>query len=165
VSFIAGNGYLHIDNHADFEFGLGDFAIVEVAKVTSGSGPLWRLAPQATAGTEELLTPGQLCVAYGLGVNNGCTTPVFTPSTEPHVFTARRKSDVFTFRVDGAVRGTLDRAADPPDIGVNPYAQPYVFIGNNVTMQVSEVIVIVGLTSDTALDGLEGHLKTKYAIP
>lgn len=165
VSFVSGNGYLHIANHADFRFGLGDFVIVEVAKVTSGSGPLWMLRPNATAGTEEAFLPGQLCVAYGLGVNNGCTTPVYTPSTEPHVFAARRKADIFTLRVDGSVRGTLDRTADPPDIGVNEFAQEYAFIGNSVTMQVSEVIIVVGPTSDDDLAALEGHLKAKYAIP
>lgn len=165
VSFIAGNGYVRIDNHDDFQFGLGDFLIVEVAKVTSTTGSLWLLRPNATAGSEEALSPGQLCVSYGLGVNNGCTTPVFTPSTEPHVFAARRKSDVFTLRVDGSVRGTLDRSGDPPDIGVNVFAQPYAFIGSNATMQVSELVVIVGPTSDADLDGLEKHLKGKYAIP
>lgn len=165
VSFVSGNGYLHIANHADFRFGLGDFVIVEIAKVTTGSGPLWMLRPNATAGTEEAFYPGQLCVAYGLGVNNGCTTPVYTPSTEPHVFAARRKSDVFTLRVDGSVRGTLDRTADPPNIGVSEFAQEFAFIGNSVTMQVSELIIIVGPTSDADLAALEGHLKAKYAIP
>lgn len=165
VSFVSGNGYLHLDNHEDFHFGLGDFLIVEVAKVTSGSGPLWLLRPGATAGSEESFLPGQLCVSFGLGVNNGCTTPVYTPSTEPHVFAARRKSDVFTLRVDSSVRATLDRTADPVDIFVNEFTQPFAFIGNNVTMQVSELIIIVGPTSEADLATLENHLKTKYAIP
>lgn len=165
VSFVSGNGYLHIANHGDFQFGLGDFFIAEVAKVTSGSGPLWMLRPQATAGTEEAFFPGQLCVAYGLGVNNGCTTPVYTPSTEPHVFVARRKSDVFTLRVDGSVRSTLDRTGEPPDIGISEFAQDFAFIGENVTMQVSELVIVVGPTADGDLEALEKHLKDKYLIP
>jgi len=32
-------------------------------------------------------------------------------------------------------------------------------------MQVSEVLVAVGPTSDADLATLEGHLKTKYGIP
>jgi hypothetical protein len=165
VSFIAGNGYLSLDNHADFQFGTGDFVIAEVAKITSGNGPLWVLRPNQTAGSEESFLAGQFCFAFGLGVMNACTTPVFTPSTEPHVFVARRKSDVFTLRVDGSTRGTVDSSTEPPNIGVNQFAQPFVFIGNNSTMQVSEVIVIVGPTADPSLEALEGHLKTKYLIP
>jgi hypothetical protein len=165
VSFTAGNGYLHLDNHADFQFGTGDFLIVDVAKVTSGTGPLWRFAPNATAGSEELFTPGHLCVEFGMGVTNGCTAPDYVSSPDPHVFAARRKGDVFDVRVDGAVRSTLNRVGTVTDIGVNEFAQPYVFIGSNITMQLSEVIVIVGPTSDANVDALESLLKTKYAIP
>lgn len=95
----------------------------------------------------------------------GCTTPVYTPTTEPHVFVARRKSDIFTLRVDGSVRGTLDRTADPVDIGVNPFGQPYAFIGKAATMQVSELVIVVGPTPDADLATVEGHLKAKYMIP
>jgi len=165
ISFIDGNGYLQIANHEDFLFGLGDFFIAVVAKVASGMGPLWLLTPQATAGTKTDLTPGSFCVAYGLGVNNGCTTPPYTASTEPHVFVGRRKSDIFTLRVDGSVRSTLDRSASPPSINVRTFQGPRAVIGGGTTMQVSEVIVVVGSTSDPALADLEGQLKTKYAIP
>lgn len=165
VSFTAGNGYLHLDNHADFQFGTGDFLIVHVAKVTSGTGPLWRFAPNATAGSEELFTPGHLCVEFGMGVTDGCTAPDYVSSADPHVFAARRKGDVFDVRVDGAVRSTLNRVGTVADIGVNEFAQPYVFVGNNITMQLSEVIVIVGPTSDANVGALESLLKTKYAIP
>jgi hypothetical protein len=165
VSFIDGNGWIRLENHDDFLFGLGELLVVEVAKVTAGAGPLFSLRPTATAGSEMVLTPGSLCVSYGIGVNNGCTTPAYTPSTEPHVFAARRKSDVFTLRVDGSVRATLDRTADPPDLSVRTFQQPYIFIGNSITMQVSEVIVLVGPTSDSDLAALEAHLKAKYAIP
>ncbi len=165
VSFVSGNGYLHVAHHDDFQFGLGDFVIVEVAKVTSGDGPLWLFRPGGTAGTEESFFPGVFCVAYGIGVMNGCTTPPYTPSTEPHVFAARRKSDVFTLRVDGSVRATLDRTADPPNIFVSPFSQEYAFIGNGITMQVSELLVVVGPTTDDVLDDLERHLKAKYLVP
>ncbi|HEY8077655.1 MAG TPA: hypothetical protein VIF62_26190, partial [Labilithrix sp.] len=150
--------------HADFLFGLGDFLIVEVAKVSSGTGPLWYLAQNVTAGSEEQFLPGQLCVSYGMGVTDGCTLPAFAASAGPHVFVARRKGDVFTVRVDGAVESTVDRSADPPNIHVADYQQPFVFIGNAVTMQVSEVIVILGPTPDADLTTLEAHLKAKYAI-
>ena len=164
VSFTAGNGWLHLDNHADFQFGTGDFLIVEVAKVVSGSGPLWRLAPNATAGSEVAFTPGLLCVSFGMGVTDGCTTPEYSPTPVPHVFAAHRKGDVFDVRVDGTVRSTLNRVGQTTDIVVNQFAQPYVFIGNNVTMEVSEVIVIVGPTSDANLAALEGLLLTKFGI-
>lgn len=165
VSFTAGNGYLRLERHPDFDFGTGDFLIAEVAKIISGSGPLWRFAPNASAGSEELLTPGSFCWAYGLGVMNGCTTPAFTPSTEAHVFVARRKSSIFAFRVDASQRGSVDITGDPGDIQIGPFAQDYIFIGNNVTMQVSEVVVIVGPTTDADSNALETHLKAKYLIP
>ena len=164
VSFVSSNGYLHVDNHEDFHFGLGDFLIVEVAKVSSATGTLWSLRPGATAGSEESFAPGLLCVSFGMGVTNGCTT-AFTPSTDAHVYAARRKSDLFTIRVDGTVRATLDRSADPPDIFVNMFTAPYAFIGQNLGGQISEVIVVVGPTSDADLTKLEAQLKTKYALP
>ena len=79
VSFVSTNGYVHLDNHEDFHFGLGDFLIVEVAKVSSTTGTLWSLRPSATGGSEESFAPGLLCVSFGLGVSNGCTT-AFTSS-------------------------------------------------------------------------------------
>lgn len=164
VSFTAGNGWLHLDNHADFQFGTGDFLIVEVAKVVSGSGPLWRLAPNATAGSEVAFTPGLLCVSFGMGVTDGCTAPAYSPTPDPHVFAAHRKGDVFDVRVDGTVRSTVNRVGQTTDIVVNEFAQPYVFIGNNVTMEVSEVIVLVGPTSAANLAALEGLLMTKFGI-
>ncbi len=165
VSFVDGNGNLRIDNHADFEFGLGDFLIVEVAKISSGSGTLWNLRPQATAGWEELVSNGQLCVVFGQGATNGCTGPAATASTDPHVFVARRKGDLFTYRVDGTVKAKLDRAGDPPDIVVTPLQQPSIYLGGQTTMQLSEVLVVVGPTQDVVLEALEKHLKSKYLIP
>lgn len=165
VTLIDGNGYIHITNHPDFSFGTGDFIIVNVAKVTSGTGALWRLSPNATGGDKEDLSPGQFCVVFGLGVDAGCTGPVYTPNTQPHVFVGRRKGDIFTFRVDGTQRGSLDKTADPPNINIPDYKQPYLFLGSNLTMQLSEVIAVAGPTSDTELGALEAHLKTKYAIP
>ncbi len=165
VSFVAGNGYVRIAHHSDFQFGLGDFIIVDVAKVASGNGPLWRLAPNATAGTEELFLPTHFCVVFGLGVSNGCTAPEYSAPPGQHVFVARRKGDIFTVRVDGTVRSSLDRSSDPPNISISPFSQPYAFIGNNITMQVSEVIIVVGPTADNDLMTLESHLKTKYGIP
>lgn len=164
VSFISTNGYLHLDNHEDFHFGLGDFLIMEVAKVSSTTGTLWSLRPGATAGGEESFAPNLLCVSFGLGVNNGCTT-TFAPSTEAHLYAARRRSDLFTIRVDGAVQATLDRSGSPPDIFVNKFTAPYAFIGQNLDAQISEVIVVVGPTTDADLTKLEAHLKTKYALP
>ena len=38
-------------------------------------------------------------------------------------------------------------------------------VGQNVTMQVSELVIIVGPTADADLATLEGHLKAKYMIP
>lgn len=165
VAFVAGNGYVRIANHADWKFGLGDWIIVSVAKVTSGAGPLWQLRPQATAGSEEQVFTSHICVKYGAGVTNGCTSPAYSASTDPHVYVARRKGDLFTLRVDGVERSTLNTSADPPNISVNEFTQPYVFIGNNTTMQVSEVIVQVGPITDANLTTLENHLKTKFAIP
>jgi hypothetical protein len=164
VSFIDGNGYLQIANHEDFHFGLGDFLIVEVAKVSSGSGPLWNLRPGATAGSEESFAPGLICISFGIGVTDGCTAPAYSPTTQPHVFTARRKSDILTLRVDGTERATLDRSANPVDIFVNQFTAPYAFIGGSVTMQLSEVVVVVGPTPDADLAKLESHLETKYMI-
>ena len=94
-----------------------------------------------------------------------CTAPDYVASTDPHVYVARRKGDIFTLRVDSVVKGTEDTSADPPNIFVSPYSQPYVFIGNSTTMQVSELIVVVGPTSDTTLATLEAFLKQKYGIP
>lgn len=165
VSFVDGNGNLRIDNHSDFEFGLGDFLIVEVAKISSGSGMLWTLRPQATAGWEELISKGQLCIVYGQGVTNGCTSPAATASPDPHVFIARRKGDMFTYRVDGTVTGKLDRSGDPPNIVITTIQQPSILLGGNTTMQLSEVLVIVGPTSDGVLEALEKHLRSKYLIP
>ena len=165
VAFTNGNGHVHIANHADWQFGVGDWIIVEVAKVSAGTGPLWELRPQATAGWEEQFFAGHLCVAYGLGVTNGCTTPAYTPSTDPHVFVARRKGDAFSVRVDGTERSTIVRTGETTNIGVNQFAQPYVFIGKNLDVLVSEVIVVVGPTTDATLATLESHLKAKYAIP
>lgn len=165
VSFVDGNGNLRIDNHADFEFGLGDFLIVAVAKISSGNGMLWNLRPQQTAGWEELISKGQLCVVFGQGVTNGCTSPAATASTDPHVFVARRKGDVFTYRVDGTVKGTLDRSSDPPNIVVKSYQQPSIFLGGDTTMQLSEVLVVVGPTQDVTLEALEKHFRSKYLIP
>ncbi len=164
VSFVSGNGYLHLDNHEDFHFGLGDFLILEVAKVSSATGTLWSLRPGATGGSEESFAPGLLCVSFGLGVSNGCTTS-FTPGTEAHVYAARRRSDLFTVRVDGAVRATLDRSGSPPDIFVNMFTGHYAFIGQDLGAQISEVVVVVGPTSDAELGKLETHLETKYALP
>src|SRR5262249_44723633 len=127
---------------------------------------LWSLRPIQTAGSEEAFSAGQLCVVFGIGVLNGCTSPVYTPSTEPHVFVARRKSDVFTLRVDGSVRGTRDLTSEPPDIGINVSGQPFAFIGDgNSTMQFSELLFIVAPTPDAELEALEKHLKAKYLIP
>lgn len=165
VSFVDGNGNLRIDNHADFEFGLGDFLIVEVAKISSGSSALWNLRPQATAGWEELVSNGQLCVVFGQGATNGCTGPAATASTDPHVFVARRQGDLFTYRVDGTVKGKLDRNGDPPNIVVTPIQQPSIYLGGQTTMQLSEVLVVVGPTQDVVLEALEKHLKSKYLIP
>ena len=78
---------------------------------------------------------------------------------------ARRRSDLFTVRVDGTVRATLDRSVDPPDIFVNMFTAPYAFIGQNLGAQISEVVVVVGPTSDADLGKLETHLKAKYALP
>lgn len=164
VSFTSGNGYIRLDNHDDWEFGLGDFVIVSVAKVSSGNGPFWILRPQATAGSEAAFNATGLCVSYGLGVTNGCTSPAYVPDTSAHIYVARRKGDIFSFRVDGTEQGTLDRSSDPVDIRVNLFAQPYVFIGDTSTMQVSEVIVVVGPTVDGKLTELETELKAKYGL-
>lgn len=165
LSFVNGNGYIAIANHEDFKFGLGDFLIVDVAKVSSGQAPgaLWSLFPQQTAGSEESFSPNGFCFLFGMGVTDGCTSEAPNPSPEPHVFVARRQGDEITFRVDGAVQGKVDRAKDPADINV--FNADNVYIGKNATMQLSEVIVIVGPTSDAKLALLEGFLKKKYLIP
>ena len=165
VYFVSGNGYLHIASHPDFQFGLGDFIIAEVAKVSSGTGPLWQLRLAATAGYEEQFLTSHFCNVFGTVGGDHCTAPDYVASTDPHVYVARRKGDIFTLRVDSVVKGTEDTSADPPNIFVSPYSQPYVFIGNSTTMQVSELIVVVGPTSDTTLATLEAFLKQKYGIP
>jgi hypothetical protein len=38
-------------------------------------------------------------------------------------------------------------------------------IGGGVVAQVSELLVVVGTTTDASLDTLETHLENKYAIP
>ena len=165
VVFTDGNGWLSIENHDDFQFGTGDFLVVEVAKITSGSGPLWVLRPQASAGFEESFFPGLLCVSFGGSATNGCTSPAYVPSSGPHVFAARRKGDVFDLRVDATVKGTVDRTGVPTNIVINGFAQANAFIGGGITMDVSELIVIVGPTSDASLADLEGALKKKYGTP
>lgn len=163
LSFVTGSGYARVANHADFRFGLGDFIIVEVAKVSSGNGPLWELRPNTSAGDQEQFLPDQLCVYFGGA--SGCTAPAVTPPAGPHVFVARRKGDIFTMRLDGTVQSSLDRTSDPVDIYVTEFQKAYAFIGNGVTMQLSEVIIAVGPRSDADLTALENHLKGKYGIP
>lgn len=163
LSFVSGSGYARVANHPDFRFGLGDFIIVEVAKVSSGNGPLWELRPNTSAGDQEQFLPDQLCVYFGGAP--GCTAPPVTPPAGPHVFVGRRKGDIFTMRLDGTVQGSLDRTSDPVDISITEFQKPYAFIGNGVTMQLSEVIIVVGPTSDADLTTLENHLKGKYGIP
>jgi len=165
ISFLADTGFIRIANHSDFQFGFGDFIIVVIAKVSSGDGPLWNLAPAATAGKEQFLHPARFCVEFGAGVTAGCTTPDYAAPAGPHVFVGRRKGDLFTYRVDGTVRGSLDRSSEPPDISIASFKQMYAFIGKGVAMQVSEVAIAVAAITDADLATLEGHLKGKYGIP
>jgi hypothetical protein len=170
LSFVNGNGYLKVSNEGavtnepDFAFGLGDFMIVVVAKVTS-FGALWVLRPQATGGSEEQFLATGLCVSYGMGVLNGCTAPNIPLSTAAHVYVARRKSDIFTVRVDSTISASLDRTASPVDININMFTQPSAFIGNASDMQLSELAIVIGPTPDADLATLENHLKAKYLIP
>ena len=167
VSFTDGNGWISVANHPDFQFGVGDWIIVEVAKVVSGTGLLWELRPQATAGSEEQVFKSHVCVSYGIGVTNGCTSPTtFVPAAgSAHVFVARRKGDVFSLRVDGATQSMVDRTGTTTNIGINEFSQPLAFIGKNLDALVSEVIIVVGPTDDAMLGTLENHLKAKYGTP
>ncbi len=165
VAFTAGNGYLKLPRDEAFQVGTGDFFIAVVAKINSGSGPLWSFRPNATAGSEQLLTPTGFCFAYGLGVTNGCTSAAAAPDTEAHVFMARRVSSLFDFTVDGTRRGSVDVGTNPAGIQIGQFAQDSVFIGGSVTMQVSELVLVVGPTPDATITQLGRELRAKYLIP
>jgi len=119
----------------------------------------------ATAGSEEQFLTSGLCVSYGLGVTNGCTAPSIPLSPAAHVYVARRKSDIFTVRVDSAISASLDRTASPVNINTNMFTQPSAFIGTASDMQLSELAIVIGPTPDGDLATLENHLKAKYLIP
>lgn len=157
---------LAIPNHDDFNPGTGDFVIAAVASVSSGTGPFWRLLTASTAPSGTFFGTSMFCSFLGgLGAPAKCTSPEFTPSTAPHVFVVRRKVAQAIFRVDATSRGTYDFGVTNPDLGVLTFQQANAFIGGGVVGQVSELLLIVGATTDQDVDKLEAHLKTKYAIP
>ncbi|MBS2015036.1 MAG: hypothetical protein JST00_19250 [Deltaproteobacteria bacterium] len=157
---------LGIPNHDDFNPGTGDFVIAVVGAVQSGTGPFWNLTTQSTAPSGTWLGPGKACTFLGaLGAPPKCTTPEFTASTQPHVFVMRRKAAQSIFRVDGTSRGTYDFGVDNPNLGVLDFQQPNLVLGGSFVASMSELVLLVGSTTDASLDALESHLKKKYAIP
>lgn len=157
---------MKIPNHADFNPGTGDFVIAVVGAVSSGTGPFWNLTTASTAPQGTWLGPGKACTFLGgLGAPPKCTNPDFTANTQPHVFVMRRKSAQSIFRVDGTSRGTYDFGVDNPDLGVLDFQQPNLVMGGAFVASMSELVLLIGTTSDATLDSLEGHLKTKYSIP
>jgi hypothetical protein len=77
----------------------------------------------------------------------------------------RRKTSQSIFRVDGTSRGTYDFGVDNPDLGVLDFQQPNVVFGGAFVASMSELVLLIGPTTDANLDQLEAHLKTKYLIP
>lgn len=155
-----------IANHADFDVGTGNFVIAVVAAVTSGTGPFWNLTTASTAPSGTWLGPTKSCSFLGAqGAPPKCTSPDYAPNTSPHLFIARRKLTQAIYRVDGTSRGTYDFGVDNPNLGVQTFQQMNAFIGGAIVAQLSELLFIAGTTTDSDLDVLEAHLKTKYAIP
>jgi len=158
---------LSIANHDDFSVGTGDFFVAVVAAISSGGGTLWRLTTATSGPSGVYLSPEKGCsLPFGArGAQPKCTSPDYAPNTAPHLFVLRRKAAQEIFRVDGTSRGTLDFGVTNPDLSVSLFQTSTALIGGGVVAQMSELLVVVGPTTDASLDGIEAHLKTKYAIP
>jgi hypothetical protein len=157
---------LAVANHPDFELDTGDFVIVAVGSVSTGTGPFWRLMTATTGASGTNLLANSACTFMGArGASPDCTSPEYAPNTSAHTFVMRRKAAQLIFRVDATSRGTYDFGADNPNLTVFDFQQPNAFIGGAFAGQLAELIVVVGPTSDADLDRLETHLKAKYALP
>ena len=157
LRFFDGNGSIKIENHPDLHFGTGDFAIVVVAKATAGTGFLWRMMSALSVRDGTAVSPTRFCVTEAYRGGDKCTTSA-TTTPDPHVFVARRNGAQLSLRIDGVVRGTYDIIGT---FDVTENVQPAI-IGQDLDLELSELIVIVGPTTDEKLAGLEQHLKAKF---
>ena len=157
---------LAITNHDDFNPGTGDFVIAAVAAVASGTGPFWRLMTATTAPTGVFFGTSRSCSFLGaMAAPPVCTAPEYAPSTAPHVFVVRRKIAQLIYRLDGTSRASYDFAATNPDMGVQTFQQANATLGGGIVGKLSEVVLLIGTSTDADFGKLEAYLKTKYAIP
>jgi hypothetical protein len=161
--------YLAVANHPDFAPGTGDWLMAAVVKLGqgNGAGQVWRLMTASGDLHGIELNAGGACVVYPSGVlpKNECTSPALTLlSTESHVIVARRVAASLTYRVDGALHGSYT-LTDNPNLTVSSAESPFATIGAGQTMEISELIDVVGATTDDGASTVESYLQEKYAIP
>ena len=162
VSFTEGTK-LAIPNHADFAFGKGDFLIAAVATAPQAKGAFWTLMKDQSSSYGTALRANHACIGR---VPDICTSPDFDPSTSAHAFVMRRSGDQLVFAIDGTSRSTYTFKPDDPSLTVGVFqTQQGAVIGGDLEGEVSEIVIIVGPTSQDDLEKLGAYFKAKYVIP
>jgi hypothetical protein len=161
--------YLGIPNHPDFAPGTGDWLMAGVVKLGqgNGAGQVWRLMTTSSDRYGIELTAGGVCVGHPsnpLGPQE-CTSPSMTLNpVESHVIVARRVGGALTYRVDGSLHGSF-KLPDNPNLTVSVAESPLATIAQGQTLEIAELIDVVGATTDDVASTIESYLQQKYAIP